>query len=424
MYQLRDYQQEAVEAALQAFQKDRPFIIQAATAAGKSLIISELCHRLDAPVLILQPSKEILEQNYAKLKTYGITDIGLYSASVGSKEVARYTFATIQSIYKKPELFKHFGYCILDECHNLSPKNISGMYMKFFRETGISKVCGLTATPFRLENKFFDDTYTGSVKMLNRITKNSFFKDIAYKVEMADLIEQGYLVRPQYHTYQTDLSSLVVNTTGRNYTEESVEQWSNQRIGKLAGIAQELDRRHQRVLVFCSSLVQSRKAVSILESLGIHAEVLEGTTSKKKRESLIKRFQDGDLKWVVNVGTMTTGFDCPPLDAVVLMRPTMSVSLYIQMLGRCLRLDPERPDKTAHFYDFTGTVEKFGRAETIRIVKEDGFKDMLQSEVGRLDNTPLFSFDLKEKKMTKFDTDRTKIEHPKEITLDYLMSLV
>lgn len=418
-FQLRDYQEDAVAEALRAFLKGRPFIIQAATAAGKSLIISELCHRLDKPVLILQPNKEILEQNYAKLQSYGITDIGLYSASVGKKDIAKFTFATIGSIHRKPKEFAHFEYAILDECHQLSPKKVDGMYMKFFREAGISKVCGLTATPFRLENKFFQDTYTGSIKMLNRITRNSFFKDIAYKVEMADLIERGFLTKPYYHTFDTDMGDLIFKHGRVEYDAESMEQWSDKNLTNLSSIAAELDKRHKRVLVFCTSLRQAARAVEMLQTLGIHAEGLDAKTPTKQRESLIERFQDGRLRWVVNVGTMTTGFDCPPLDAVVLMRPTMSVGLYIQMLGRCLRLDPADPDKKAHFYDFTGTVQKFGKAETIRLAKEDGFKDMLISEVGRLDNEPLFSFQVKTEKFKK-----KKPETPKEITRDYLFSLV
>lgn len=421
-YTLRPYQEEAVAKALYSFTRGKPFIIQAATAAGKSLIISEICHRLDKPVLILQPSKEILEQNYAKLVSYGITDIGLYSASVGSKKIAKYTFATIASIYKKPSQFQHFEYAILDECHLLSAKNVDGMLMKFFRDTGISKVCGLTATPFRLENKFFNDTYTGCIKMLNRITKNSFFKDIAYKVEMADLIGQGFLTQPQYHTYETDLSDLIVNTTGRDYTEASLEAWSDKKLGQLAGIAEHLDQSRQRVLVFCSSLRQAARAVELLRGMGIHAEGLDGKTPKKQRSDLIERFQDGRLRWVVNVGTMTTGFDCPPLDAVVLLRPTMSVPLYIQMLGRCLRIDPANKNKEAHFYDFTGTVQKFGRAETIKLAKEDGFKDMLMSEVGRLDNEPLFSFQVKKKSLQHLG--KKKAERPEKVDLAYLLSQV
>lgn len=419
MYTLRPYQEDLVRAGVEGFATGRPFILQAATAAGKSLVIAELTKRLGKPMLVLQPSREILLQNYEKMMAYGIEDVKMFSASVGQKEVGRITLATVASIYKKPELFAHFEHAIFDEVHGYNAKKAGSMYRQFFKATNIKNVCGLTATPFRLENKFFDDTYTGCIKMLNRITKDSFFKNIAHKVEMADLIDQGFLTAPQYHSFEADLSELVVNSTGRDYTEESLERWGDSKLKNLATVAEMLEEKHQRVLVFCSSLRQSGRAVELLKACGIHAESLDGKMPAKQRADLIERFQDGRLKWVVNVGTMTTGFDCPPLDAVVLMRPTMSVPLYIQILGRCLRLDPNNAKKEAHFYDFTGTVAKFGKAETIRLAKEGGYMDCLMSEVGRLDNVPLFSFKVKNAKFKQLGQDR-----PKEITTDYLLSLV
>ena len=118
-YELRDYQKASSNEAVRRLRTDagKPFILVLATGAGKSLVIADICHQLDAPTLILQPSKEILEQNYAKLKSYGVENVSMYSASAGEKKISKYTYATIQSIYKKPELFKDFKYVILDECH-------------------------------------------------------------------------------------------------------------------------------------------------------------------------------------------------------------------------------------------------------------------------------------------------------------------
>ena len=116
-FKLRNYQEDAVAKATWFFNNyKKPFLIQVAQGGGKSLIIAEICHKLDEPVLILQPSKELVEQNYAKLKSYGVEDVSIYSASAGEKEIGKYTFATIGSIYKKPELFQHFKKIIVDEC--------------------------------------------------------------------------------------------------------------------------------------------------------------------------------------------------------------------------------------------------------------------------------------------------------------------
>jgi DNA repair protein RadD len=213
-YTLRPYQQEAADIAVEKLRKQsKPFIIQAATGAGKSLIIAEICHQIDEPILILQPSKEILVQNYAKLLSYDpMIDAGIYSASAGRKEVRKFTFATIGSIYKKPEEFKHFKFAIIDECHGLNSKNTDGMLTKFFKAIECNSVCGLTATPYRIDQIWKREpggvlSTTASLKMLNRIfSRNTkpFFKGIAYKIETPELIEQGYLSKIKYFTEQSD----------------------------------------------------------------------------------------------------------------------------------------------------------------------------------------------------------------------------
>ena len=109
-----------------------------------------IADNLRKEVLILQPSKEILEQNMEKLKLYVPEDeIGVYSASAKRKDINKYTFATIQSIYKKPELFNHIGLVLVDECHQVNPKNAKGMFSSFLKKIGNPVTIGLTATPFR-----------------------------------------------------------------------------------------------------------------------------------------------------------------------------------------------------------------------------------------------------------------------------------
>ena len=119
------------------------------TGSGKSLIIADIAARLDGHTLVFQPSKEILEQNFKKLCSYGILDCSIYSASFNSKEISRITFATIGSVKNHPELFTHFKNIIVDECHLVNPKE--GMYKDFF-DAVKCKVLGLTATPYRLSS--------------------------------------------------------------------------------------------------------------------------------------------------------------------------------------------------------------------------------------------------------------------------------
>lgn len=398
-YKLRPYQDQAVEIALKHFQKGKPFVIQMATGAGKSLVIADLCHKLDQPVLVLQPSKELLEQNHAKLVSYGVTDIGIYSASKNSKEIAKYTYATIGSIRKTPELFKHFEYVIIDECHLLNSKNQDSMYAQFFRDIGCQNVLGLTATPYRIVQRYVtyntQTYYTASLRVINRIHP-FFWKSIVFKVETGDLITHSYLspikyVRPE----EIDLSGLTINTTGADFTTKSLEAWADTRAKRIAAHVYAQEGKYERMLVFATSIRQANSILTHLEGAGTAAKVVTGETPTKERETSVAWFKSRQGAILINVGVFTTGFDVPELDCIVLARPTMSLGLYYQMVGRGVRLDPKRPDKVLRVIDLAGVSERMGRVETIKLGKEDGYKDTVTSEVGRMDETALFTFKIK-----------------------------
>lgn len=412
VYNLRDYQIGAVDKAVDGLtRKKKPFIIQAATGAGKSLIIAGICHKLNDNVLILQPSKEILEQNFAKLVSYDpLINAGIYSASKGRKEIARFTFATIGSIYKKPELFKHFKYVLIDECHGVNPKNLSGMLTSFLKAIECEHVCGLTATPYRTDvlwtrEKNGDLTSTASLKLVNRISKTPFFKSIDFKIETAELQEMGYLAPVDYFKDPADWSGLVVNSTGADFTADSAERWARKRVDRIMQAIEYSHTKNKRTLIFCGTIKQAEEAKERLaDEYGITAELVTGTTPLKERERLIAGFKNGDFKHMLNVGVFTTGFDVPILDCIVLAKPTMSLALYYQMVGRGIRIDPDDPNKRLQVYDLCGIVERLGRVETIRVRTEaGGFRDEVWSEAGRMDNYPLYSFTVtpKEKKEGK-----------------------
>ncbi len=401
--ELRDYQVEGVASAIYCFRNyNKPFMLQAATGAGKSIMIADICHKLDEPTLILQPSKELLEQNYKKLLAYGIKDIGIYSASKKSKQIAKYTYATIQSIYKHPELFEGFKNVIIDECHLVNPKNYKGMYASFLRKIGVDNVCGLTATPYRIDPKFFIENgqrmYTASLKMLNRIPP-FFFKKIVFKIETAELIERGYLSPIRYFVKDVSLERLRVNTTGADFTIESLEQfWTDDKLESIVRAIAHVERERKMSLTFCSSIAQALDLQKKIKAQGLVAEVVTSKTSPDERERVVEDYKAGKIKHLLNVGIFTTGFDVPALDTIILARPTMSLSLYYQMVGRGVRLDPNDANKELHVYDFAGVVERLGRVETIRIEKEKGgFRDEVWSEVGRMDDKPLFKFQVKKK---------------------------
>lgn len=399
-YTLRKYQEDAVREGVHHFDNyQKPFVLILPTGSGKSLVIADICHKLNEPVLILQPSKEILAQNYAKLLSYGVQDIGIYSASFDSKEVEKYTYATIGSIYKKPELFKHFKYVIIDEAHLVNPKNKRGMYNKFFEAIGCTNICGLTATPYRLVQRFFhegsDLFYTAQLVTINRIPP-FFFKKFAYNVSIKELQAQGYLAQIEYKYFSDfDVHDVKINTTGGDYDSESIERfWSDSRLKKLAQIIGEVDKEANHNLIFCSSIRQATRCTEMLREMGHMAAFITSEHSPSERDSLIERFRNGQIKHMCNVGVLTTGFDFPELDTITLARPTISLALLYQMIGRGMRPHPTK--KVCRVIDITENTKKLGRIETIEVGKEKGgFRSVVNTEVGEVTQKPLFRFKVK-----------------------------
>ena len=218
-YQLRPYQKQASDAAVQAFssKKDCNGLLILPTGAGKSLVIADIANRLEGPLLILQPSKEILEQNFAKLQSYGAWDCSVYSASVGSKEINRITFATIGSVMNHMGDFSHFVNVIIDECHLVNSKG--GMYEEFIHAER-RKVIGLTATPYRL-GRGIDGM--SMLKFLTR-TRPRIFSSVLYCCQISELLAKGYLANISYYDLTSlDLSMVKSNSTGADYDEKSLK---------------------------------------------------------------------------------------------------------------------------------------------------------------------------------------------------------
>lgn len=362
MYELRDYQKEASDAAVKFFSSftKRNSMIVLPTGSGKSLVIADIAYRLNAPVVIFQPSKEILAQNFLKLQSYGVWDCSVYSASFNSKQISRITFAMIGSVMSKKELFCCFKYAIIDECHLVNAE--AGMYAKFIEVTGC-KVLGLTATPYRLHSS---RTRGVMLRFLTR-TYPRVFSDLIYQVQIKTLLERGYLAKTEYYRIKlVDTSRLKVNSTGADYTDDSVrEHYKN------IGFDNSLENIIRRLLVAgrTSILVFTRfvdEANYIAQRIGGEAAVVSGKTPDANRKAILSMFKAGKIKVVANVGVLTTGFDFPELDTIVLARPTRSLALYYQMIGRGIR---PCPGKVNWVVDLCENFNRFGRVDDLKLAQ-------------------------------------------------------
>jgi DNA repair protein RadD len=369
-YQLREYQKKASDAAIRAFNDKVKFngLLVLPTGSGKSLIIADIASRLDSPLLVFCPSKEILEQNYAKLLSYGKYDCGCYSASVGSKNIKRITFATIGSVKNHQEDFSYFRHVLIDECHLVNAKG--GMYADFINAQN-RKVVGLTATPYRLGRGM---NGLSMLKFLTR-TRPRIFDRVLYYCQISDLLAKGYLTDLKYYDCtKLDMSNVRSNSTGVDYDDNSLKE-EYQRSGfydQLTSTTLRVLRPKSRiprrgVLVFTRYIEESQKLVDKLCSMGIGSAIVTGVTAKKDREHILQEFQAGRIKVVANVGTLTTGFDYPSLDTVILARPTKSLSLYYQMVGRAIR---SYTGKDGWVIDLGGNVKRFGQVSDLKMELE------------------------------------------------------
>lgn len=361
-FQPRPYQAAAISAAVEFFNgNSRSNAIEILpTGSGKSVVIANIAKELDGNTIVFQPSKEILEQNLKKFNSYGYR-AGVYSASAGHKFIDQITFATIGSVAKKHHLFRNFKYVIIDECHLVDSKG--GMYHDFIKALPDAKVLGLTATPYRLSSSLDG----AMLKFITR-TRPRIFDRVIYYIQNNVLFDAGHLAKLEYFSFNVvDRSMLRMNSTGTDFTEASLRAYYRQiNMPQVTiGYANRLLAKRKNLLVFCSLIEEAMQV-----SRGVPGSVvLTGETDKKERERILSQFKAGSIKCVINVGVLTTGFDYPELECVLIARSTMSLALYYQIVGRAMRPHPSK--ETAWIVDLGGNVNLFGKIETMEIREDE-----------------------------------------------------
>lgn len=366
-YKLRPYQEAAVKAGVHFYNSGRDGgLIVAPTASGKALLVNSIANELDGNTLVLQPSREITLQNLEKAHEYGFTDIGVFSASCDRKDIGKITFGTIGSVINKKELFKGFNNVIIDECDKANAKG--GMYDDFIKYFG-GRVLGLTATPFRMcsyLDSFNDGERCVMAKFLTR-TRPRIFTKIVHITQIKELYAQGFLCPVEYEVNKDyNQREIELNSTGMDYNEESLRLYNKKKKIVLAVEDAIFNDNRKHILVFCSSVADAKKLSEDLVAVGISAAIVSAKTPKDKRDQILKDFKNGNIKVVSNCSTMTTGYNFPELDCVILARPLQSVPLFMQEIGRGMRIAPGK--ENFKLIDLCGNIEKFGKIEDFEII--------------------------------------------------------
>lgn len=358
MYELRPYQQEAVDNTLNFFRKKRsPAVIVLPTGAGKSLVIAELAKIAKGRVLVLAHVKELVEQNHLKYESYDL-QAGIYSAGLNQKDSKRKViFGSIQSVANASDsFFNDFTLLVIDECHRVGLEPDS-QYAKVIKRLKLNnkRICilGLTATPYRMGlGWIYNIAHQGEMKT----QELRFFKHCIYELPLEYMIKNKYLTPPvkvDIPVTSYDFSELIEG--GKSYTMAQLEEVLKQQrrltpliIKNIVDITDSYKR--QGVMIFSSTV---KHAQEVMESLPKgQAQLILGETEATERDRIINAFKERAFKYLVNVSVLTTGFDAAHVDVIAILRPTESISLYQQIIGRGLRLDTGKKDCLV--LDYTG----------------------------------------------------------------------
>lgn len=347
--QLRDYQKDAIAALWKLFREKpnaRPLLV-CPTGSGKSVICAEIIRQIkekrkDWRILVVTHRKEIVRQNAEKYQSLTGKPVGVMSAGLGQKIIREVTFANIQSVYRD---VTRWDVIIIDECHLFSGKPES-MYAKLLERNPSARVVGLTATPYRMDHGFL-------------IGPDTLFTDVAYEISIEHLIGQGFL-SPLVSVSAKEMDTSKVPMRGFDFQQEALELAALDHAKQHAPdiLARTKDYRH--ILIFCSGVAHAQAIAALVGGECVHGEL-----PNFERDMIINRFKAGHNRYLTNCDVLTTGFDFPAIDCVVLIRPTQSTGLYVQMVGRGSRISPGKDRCTV--LDYGGNIRRHGPIDQIRV---------------------------------------------------------
>ncbi|ATI73948.1 DEAD/DEAH box helicase family protein [Mesoplasma florum] len=354
---LYDYQQEVIDILQyrESVNINRHLVVMA-TGTGKTLTVAKYFEMLfknfdnkhKFKLLFVAHQKEILDQ---AVKTFNFVMPGfknevleLYDQRFDNKNIpsSNFIFATLQTLSKnKEQLEKEFDLVIFDEVHHIEAEKYKEIFEIVAKKA--KSIIGLTATPERTEgidvNKYFNYEY-------------------AYELSLYDALEKDLLSPFEYFFIKddsVDLTGIDINAQeklGDLLSSDQRNEFIYQTIVKNIGI----NNRFTSTVLFCTSKSQAKKLNSYLLSKNISSAVLTSENEKEERIEILKKFKDKEINYLCVRDILNEGVDIPDIDRVMFLRPTNSLIIYLQQLGRGLR---KRPDKKLQVYDFVNNVDLF-----------------------------------------------------------------
>ncbi len=325
---LRPYQIKAIDSICDGFNKDKKQLCVLPTGSGKTVIFSNIIKKLKCKTLIIAHTKELIEQisKTLSIECDGITHQIYKSRGKYESEVI---ICSIQSAIRKGSLKnlknQEFDLLVIDECH----RSCSKSYRKIIDYLGFNnkKLLGVTATPFRTDSQ----------------SVYEIFGFPTFSMSIINMIEEGFIVDFSGYRIKTNISIHGIRKSKGDFISSKLDSIINVKnrnqiiINEYAKLAS-----GEKTIAFCVSIKHAQDLKKEFLLRGISCENIDGKMSFFKRKNILERFKNGDIKVITNCNLLTEGFDEPSVSCLLMCRPTISKSLYIQMIGRGSRLYPDK----------------------------------------------------------------------------------
>lgn len=339
---LRAYQTEAIDAVRQSFAAGRraPLLV-APTGAGKTVIFSYITQNARAKgrrVMILTHRAELLDQTSRALTGLGV-DHGVVAAGRTADPAQAVQVAGVQTLVRRLDYVRPPDLIIIDEAHHAA----AGSWRAIVRAYPDARLLGVTATPERLDGKSLGDV----------------FDDLIRGPEVAGLIAQGFLSPPKHFAPPTALDMSGVRTVAGDYNKADLERAVDR-----PTITGDAVAHYQRLcpgapaIAFCTSILHATHVAQDFKAAGYRWEVFDGTLSPTERREVVEGLGTGALHGISSCEIVSEGFDLPCVTAAILLRPTQSLGLYLQQVGRVLR--PHAAKTHALILDHVGNTLRHG----------------------------------------------------------------
>jgi superfamily II DNA or RNA helicase len=296
---------------------NRPILVSP-TGSGKTVMATELVERIGLPTLWLAHRQELIEQAARRLEAYGLFT-GIIKAGYPAAPLAQVQVASVQTLVRRD--MPRAGLVVIDECHHATATTYRDILDRVAEVNPGVAVVGLTATPFRLDGSGLGD----------------IFHSLVVASSTADLCDAGILHRPKVWAAKSpDLRGIRV--LGGDYNLGALSKRTNTKTANADIVS--TWRKHAdglRTVCFAVDVEHSEAIVAAFQLEGIKAEHLDGTMDNETRSAILAHLASGKTQIVSNCMVLTEGWDLPALQCAILARPTASLNLHLQMVGRVMR---------------------------------------------------------------------------------------